>query len=98
MVPMMCYFIIMFFGTLFLARALKYQYAEAVTQAFTAGSNNFELAIAVAVSVYGINSDQALAATLGPLIEVPVLLILSYLCLVFEHRLKWHKAEVTEVK
>ncbi|KAG2189344.1 hypothetical protein INT44_004486 [Umbelopsis vinacea] len=98
MVPMVCYFIIMFFGTFFLARALKYQYAEAVTQAFTAGSNNFELAIAVAVSVYGINSDQALAATIGPLIEVPVLLILSYLCLIFEHRLQWHKAEVTEEK
>jgi ACR3 family arsenite transporter len=96
MVPMVCYFIIMFFGTLFIARALNYQYAEAVTQAFTAGSNNFELAIAVAVSVYGINSDQALAATIGPLIEVPVLLILSYLCLVLEKRLKWYKKENTE--
>jgi ACR3 family arsenite transporter len=68
---MLCYFVIMFFGTLTICRLMGYPYNLAVTQAFTAGSNNFELAIAVAVGVYGINSDQALAATIGPLIEVP---------------------------
>jgi ACR3 family arsenite transporter len=71
MVPMLCYFILMFFGTFMICRIMGFPYAQAVTQAFTAGSNNFELAIAVAVGVYGINSDQALAATIGPLIEVP---------------------------
>lgn len=71
MVPMVCYFILMFFGTLLICRLMGFPYAQAVTQSFTAGSNNFELAIAVAVGVYGINSDQALAATIGPLIEVP---------------------------
>jgi ACR3 family arsenite transporter len=71
MVPMVCYFILMFFGTLVICRLMGFPYAQAVTQSFTAGSNNFELAIAVAVGVYGIDSDQALAATIGPLIEVP---------------------------
>jgi ACR3 family arsenite transporter len=68
---MLCYFIIMFFGTFMVCRLMGFPYTQAVTQSFTAGSNNFELAIAVAVGVYGINSDQALAATIGPLIEVP---------------------------
>jgi len=61
----------------------------AVTQAFTAGSNNFELAIAVAIASFGPESPQVLAATLGPLIEVPVLLCLSYLALWLRERLDW---------
>ncbi|CAM0141203.1 unnamed protein product [Umbelopsis sp. WA50703] len=97
MVPMLCYFILMFFGTFMICRIMGFPYAQAVTQAFTAGSNNFELAIAVAVGVYGINSDQALAATIGPLIEVPVLLILSYFSLWMKKKLHWHKVETTEV-
>jgi len=97
MVPMLCYFILMFFGTFLACRLLGFAYEQAVTQSFTAGSNNFELAIAVAVSVYGINSDQALAATIGPLIEVPVLLILSYLSLWLRKKLQWRKIETTEV-
>ncbi|KAG2177753.1 hypothetical protein INT43_003000 [Umbelopsis isabellina] len=97
MVPMLCYFIVMFFGTFMICRLLGFPYAQAVTQAFTAGSNNFELAIAVAVGVYGINSDQALAATIGPLIEVPVLLVLSYFSLWMKKKLQWRKIETTEV-
>ncbi|CAO3666726.1 unnamed protein product [Umbelopsis ramanniana] len=97
MVPMLCYFIIMFFGTFMVCRLMGFPYTLAVTQSFTAGSNNFELAIAVAVGVYGINSDQALAATIGPLIEVPVLLILSYLSLWLKKKLTWKKVETTEV-
>ncbi|CAO3684209.1 unnamed protein product [Umbelopsis vinacea] len=97
MVPMVCYFILMFFGTLLICRLMGFPYAQAVTQAFTAGSNNFELAIAVAVGVYGIDSDQALAATIGPLIEVPVLLILSYVSLWLKKKLQWKKIEISEV-
>ncbi|ORX40657.1 putative arsenite transporter [Kockovaella imperatae] len=96
-VPMICYFVIMWAGTFFLiywlsrrkGGAEKYGYEMAVVQAFTAGSNNFELAIAVCIAVYGVESDQALAATIGPLVEVPVLLALSYVSLLFKSRLSW---------
>jgi ACR3 family arsenite transporter len=64
-------------------------YQMAVVQSFTGGSNNFELAIAIAVSVYGADSSECLAATIGPLVEVPVLLILSYVALWLGGRLRW---------
>ncbi|KAG0750301.1 hypothetical protein G6F57_000649 [Rhizopus arrhizus] len=77
-VPLLCYFVIMFFIPLFILRFF-FSYRLVVTQSFTASSNNFELAIAVAIGTYGIHSEQALAATIGPLIEVPVLVVLSYI-------------------
>lgn len=76
--PLIVYFTVIFFATLFACRRLGYRYEFGVTQSFTAASNNFELAIAVAVAAFGAESDQALAATVGPLIEVPVLLGLVY--------------------
>lgn len=89
-VPLFCYFVIMFFATFFILKwVFKLPYELLVTQSFTAGSNNFELAIAVAVGTYGINSEQALAATIGPLIEVPVLVILVYVTLFMKKRLTW---------
>lgn len=72
--PLLVYFVIIFVFTLWATRRLGFSYELATTQSFTAASNNFELAIAVAVATYGPDSDQALAATVGPLIEVPVLL------------------------
>ena len=76
--PLIVYFAMIFFMTLWITYRLGFGYKLAVTQSFTAASNNFELAIAVAVATFGPNSNQALAATVGPLIEVPVLLSLVY--------------------
>lgn len=76
--PLVVYFTIVFFTTVGICRMLGFEYQFLVTQSFTAASNNFELAIAVAVATFGPNSDEALASTVGPLIEVPVLLGLVY--------------------
>ncbi|ODQ55232.1 arsenical-resistance protein ACR3 [Saitoella complicata NRRL Y-17804] len=76
--PLILYFLLLFFGTLYLARYLGYTYRICVVQAFTGASNNFELAIAVAIASYGIDSKQALASVVGPLVEVPVLLGLTH--------------------
>ncbi|KAI7904614.1 sodium bile acid symporter family-domain-containing protein [Cokeromyces recurvatus] len=89
-VPLIIYFLVMFFIPFFLLKSVfHFPYELVVTQSFTAGSNNFELAIAVAVGTYGIQSEQALAATIGPLIEVPVLLCLVYVSLYFKRKLNW---------
>ncbi|KAF9690388.1 hypothetical protein EKO04_011582 [Ascochyta lentis] len=90
--PLIAYFMVIFFFTLFVCNKLGYGYKLGATQSFTAASNNFELAIAVAVATYGPDSDQALAATVGPLIEVPVLIGLVYLVRWMGSRWAWKKA------
>lgn len=87
--PLIVYFIAIFFVTLWITHRLGFGYKLAATQSFTAASNNFELAIAVAVATYGADSNQALASTVGPLIEVPVLLTLVYVTRWIGRRYKW---------
>jgi ACR3 family arsenite transporter len=85
--PLLAYFAIMWAGSYALGRGIGLNYQRTTTLAFTAASNNFELAIAVAIGTFGVTSGQALAGAVGPLIEVPVLVALVYVSLALRQRL-----------